>query len=278
MKSILLAPILVLLSVESVSACWCQREVVDTEAKFRVAVSEAVKQSNAVFVGEIIEQNRSQLRVKVEKVWKGEVGDQIILVTRDWQDGDRGSIDSCAYPFKVGTKYLIYADTVKGELVTSKCSRTHPVNEAERDLNELDRAGRKGQERPCPVDLPCGGIPRFAEYGNIRASDERAVLDHFAKQLVMSPDEIAYVLIYAGQEACTNEARLRLVRIKNYLVKKHAIAADRVVLKDGGFRSDLSTQLWLLPSRATNLPEASPTLARANKLLGKCKLRALSSH
>lgn len=136
--------------------------------------------------------------------------------------------------------------------------------------------GARGQERPCPADLPCGGIPRFAEYGNIRASDERAVLDHLAKQLLMSPDEIVYVLIYAGQEACTNEARLRLLRIKNYLVKKHAIASDRIVLKNGGFRPDLSTRLWLLPSQTSDFPEASPTLPRANKLLGKCKLPALS--
>ena len=280
MKSIrflVLATTFVLLSFDAVSACWCQQEVEDTEAKFRTAVSKAVKESNAVFVGEIMEQTRSRLRVKAEKVWKGEVGDQIFLITHNWDDGDVGSIDSCAYPFKVGTKYLIYADRVKGELVTSKCSRTRPANEAERDLNELDRSGPKGQERPCPVDLPCGGIPRFAEYGNIRANDERAVLDHLAKQLLMSPDEIAYVLIYACQEACTNEARLRLVRIKNYLVEKHAIASDRIVLKDGGFRADLSTHLWLLPSRTSNLPEASPNLPRANKLLGKCRLSALSS-
>lgn len=130
---------------------------------------------------------------------------------------------------------------------------------------------------PCPVDLPCGGTPRFAEYGDIRASDERAVLDHLAKQLLMSPDEIAYVLIYAGQEACTNEGRLRLVRIKNYLVKKHAIAPNRIVSKDGGFRPDLSTQIWLLPSQTRDFPEPSPTLPRANKLLGKCKLPSLSS-
>ena len=135
--------------------------------------------------------------------------------------------------------------------------------------------GVRAQE-PCPPDLPCGGIPRFAEYGNIRASDERAVLDHLAKQLRMAPGEIVYVLIYAGQEACVDEARLRTIRIKNYLVKKHAIASDRIVLKDGGFRADLSTVLWLLP-RTSRLPEASPMLDRANKLLGRCKLPALSS-
>ena len=148
MKSILFlipAIIFVLLSFDSVSACWCRTEVADTEAKFRAAISKAVKKSNAVFVGEILEQTRSQLRVKVEKVWKGKVGEQIILITHDWQDGDLGSIDSCAYPFKVGRKYLIYANKVNGELVTSKCSRTRPANEAERDLNELDRSDQEGR-------------------------------------------------------------------------------------------------------------------------------------
>ncbi len=196
MKStLILAATFMLLSFDSVSACWCQQEIEDTEAN--------------------------------------------------------------------------YADRVRGELVASKCSRTRPANEAERDLNELDRSGARGQERPCPVDVPCGGIPRFAEYGNIRASDERAVLDHLARQLVSSPDEIAYVLIYAGQEACTNEARLRLVRIKNYLVKKHAIASDRIVLKDGGFRADLSTQLGFCPHEPKISRKRLPTyLVRTNFLEG----------
>src|SRR5258705_8066436 len=135
--------------------------------------------------------------------------------------------------------------------------------------------GAHGQQ-PCPVDLPCGGIPRFAEYGNIQARDERAVLDHLAKQLRMSSDEKVYVLVYAGQEACVEEARLRALRIKNYLVKKYAIATYRIVWKDGGFKADLSTELWLLP-RTSRLPDASPQLDRANRNLGKCKLPALSS-
>jgi hypothetical protein len=135
--------------------------------------------------------------------------------------------------------------------------------------------GTRGQQ-PCPVDLPCGGITRFAEYGNIQAGDERAVLDHLAKQLHMSWDEKVYVLVYAGQEACVDEARLRALRIKNYLVKKYAIATDRIVWKDGGFKVDLSTELWILP-RTSRLPDASPQLDHANRILGTCKLPALSS-
>ena len=131
-------------------------------------------------------------------------------------------------------------------------------------------------QQPCPVDLPCNGIPRFAEYGNIRASDERAVIDSLGKQLRLSSDEMVYIMIYAGQEACVDEARLRALRIKKYLVKKYAIATDRIVLKDGGFKVELSTELWLLP-RSSRLPDVSPQLDRANKIIGKCKLPSLSS-
>jgi hypothetical protein len=88
-------------------------------------------------------------------------------------------------------------------------------------------------QQPCPVDLPCNGIPRFAEYGNIRGRDERAVIDHLAKALRLSSDHIVFVMVYAGQEACIDEARQRALRIKSYLIKKYGIAAARIVLKDG---------------------------------------------
>lgn len=132
-----------------------------------------------------------------------------------------------------------------------------------------------GSQEPCAVDLPCNGIPRFAEYGNIRARDERAVLDHLAKTFRMSSDQIVYVVVYAGREACVDEASRRTKRIKNYLVKKYAIDARRVVLKNGGFRVDLSTELWLLP-RTKSFPEPTPQLDRAEVNLRKCKLPSLN--
>ena len=127
-----------------------------------------------------------------------------------------------------------------------------------------------GQE-PCPVDVGCGGTPRYREYGNIRFSDERAVLDNLAVQLRNWPDEIAYFLIYAGARSCVNEARYRAIRAKRYLVRKHRIPADRVLWKDGGFRPDQSTEIWLLP-RGKQLPEAYPTLSRPHvRVAGKCR-------
>ena len=129
-----------------------------------------------------------------------------------------------------------------------------------------------GQE-PCPVDVGCGnGIPRYREYGNIRWSDERAVMDDLAQQLRNSPNEIAYLMIYAGQTSCINEARKRAIRAKNYLVHKHGIPADRILWKDGGYLVDVSIEIWLLP-RGRALPQPDPMLSRKHvRVTGRCKI------
>lgn len=128
-----------------------------------------------------------------------------------------------------------------------------------------------GQE-PCPVDVGCNGHPRLREYGNIRWSDERGALDSLAVMLRNSPNEIAYFLIYAGQTSCTGEARKRAIRAKNYLVHKHGIRAEQVLWKDGGFKVDFSTEIWLMPKDRT-LPEPSPELRRADVRVRKCRVR-----
>ena len=128
-----------------------------------------------------------------------------------------------------------------------------------------------GQE-PCPVDVGCGRTPRYTEYGNVRFSDERGVLDNLAVQLRNWPNEIAYFLIYAGQTSCIDEAKKRAVRAKNYLVHKHGIRSDRVLWKDGGFRVDQSTEIWLVP-RGKQLPEPSPMLSRAHVRVVRCSTK-----
>ena len=128
-------------------------------------------------------------------------------------------------------------------------------------------------QQPCPGDTPCiNGILRFSEYGNISERDESYVLDSLAAQYRKEPGSIVYLLIYAGQKACVNEANKRAIRARNYLVQKHGIPASRIVWKDGGFKVDVSTQLWLLPEKSM-LPEPNPTLERAGvQFIKRCKL------
>jgi hypothetical protein len=108
---------------------------------------------------------------------------------------------------------------------------------------------------PRPVDA----VPRFAEYGNIRFSDEKALLDHLASSFRKVPDRVIYFLVYSDWRSCQRQGKARAVRAKNYLVKHHGIEADQVVWKDGGFQSDLSVEVWLL-DRNEARPDPFPVL------------------
>jgi hypothetical protein len=111
------------------------------------------------------------------------------------------------------------------------------------------------------------------EHGNVKWLDERAVLDHVADSYRRSSNQVIYFLIYPGQNPCKDEARLRTLRAKQYLVQRHKIPQAHIVWKNGGFRTDLSVQIWLLP-KDTPLPEPSTfiTIDPSHvRLSGKCK-------
>ena len=97
--------------------------------------------------------------------------------------------------------------------------------------------------RPLPVS------PRkFDTYGNIRFNDEKARLDNFAIELQNTPGEQGYIIAYGS---CTGEAQARADRAKDYLVNTRGIDASRIVTVDGGCRSELSVDLWVVPAGAT---------------------------
>ncbi len=127
----------------------------------------------------------------------------------------------------------------------------------------------QGQEL-CPPDVSCGFIPRFAEYGNLPWSDERALLDELASQLRKSPDHVIYLLVYSGWRGCASEGKARGVRAKSYLMKHHGIAPDRVTWRDGGLHSSLSVDVWLM-RRGESLPEPTPTVDRTNGRFKNCR-------
>jgi hypothetical protein len=111
---------------------------------------------------------------------------------------------------------------------------------------------------PSPV-RPVDAIPGYVEYGNIRFRDEKAMLDHWASQFRLAPDSVIYIFAYSGRRVCKSEAKARAIRAKNYLVKRHGVGADRVIWKDGGFRENLSVELWLRP-RTDTPPAVTPTV------------------
>jgi hypothetical protein len=95
------------------------------------------------------------------------------------------------------------------------------------------------------------GPRKFDEYGNIRFNDEKARLDNYAIQLQNNPTDRATII---GYGTCEGEGLNRANRAKDYLVNTRGIDAGRIDTVDGGCRSALHVELWLVPSGA-----AAPT-------------------
>jgi hypothetical protein len=89
---------------------------------------------------------------------------------------------------------------------------------------------------------------KFDEYGNIRFNDEKARLDNYAIQLQNEPGSTATIIVYGS---CEGEAQQRGDRAKDYLVNTRGIEAGRITVVDGGCRSDLTVQLWIVPAGST---------------------------
>ena len=143
----------------------------------------------------------------------------------------------------------------------------------------VDTAGLEGQSVTATVNVggyaaDCSGqatatcttsIPRVEtarkldEYGNVRFNDEKARLDNFAIALQNEPNAQGHIIAYGGRRGRAGEAQARADRAKDYLVNQRGIAADRIVTLDGGYREDLTVELWIVPQGAT-APAASPTV------------------
>lgn len=106
-----------------------------------------------------------------------------------------------------------------------------------------------------PVIIGCG----FDEYGNIKFDDEKARLDNFAIELQNDLTAQGHMICYGGRTGYEGEALRRCERAKNYLSGVRGIEAARIVIIDGGFREELTVELWA-PPRGSSLPAASPTV------------------
>ena len=102
------------------------------------------------------------------------------------------------------------------------------------------------QEPSSPQASRIADPVKFDEWGDILFGDEKARLDNAAIQWQQHPRNIIYLVIYAGRRACVDEAKARGIRAKNYLVKSH-VPSDHVVWIDGGWKQDVTTEVWIWP-------------------------------
>jgi hypothetical protein len=121
------------------------------------------------------------------------------------------------------------------------------------ELGGLDPSCSRTASCTTGIRAPVPPAVKFDEYGNIKFNDEKARLDNYAIQLQNQPGSQGYILAYGS---CAGEAQARADRAKDYLVNTRGIDASRLVTVDGGCRSDLMVELWIVPTGAT-APAAS---------------------
>lgn len=127
----------------------------------------------------------------------------------------------------------------------------------------------------CSTSIKVIAVPlptKFDEYGNIRFNDEKARLDNYAIQLQNSPGSQGYIIAYGGRRGAAGEAQARADRAKNYLVNTRGIEAGRLVTVDGGYKEELTVELWIVPTGA-NPPTASPTVDASEVQIVKPRAR-----
>ena len=109
-------------------------------------------------------------------------------------------------------------------------------------------------------------------YGNLPFKLEKGRLDDFAMALREKPDWVAYINIYAGRKSCVGEAQARALQVKRYLVRRWRVQEDRIVWRDGGYREELTVDLWVRP-RGAPVPIISPTIdPKEAQVRGRCRV------
>ncbi|HEX3280432.1 MAG TPA: hypothetical protein VHR36_04305, partial [Pyrinomonadaceae bacterium] len=129
------------------------------------------------------------------------------------------------------------------------------------EVGGLDPACSRTASCSTSVTAPAPPATKFDEYGNIKFNDEKARLDNYAIQLQNQPGAQGYIIAYGS---CAGEAQARADRAKDYLVNTRGIDAGRIVTMDGGCRSDLTVELWIVPTGAT------PPAASTDNIISPC--------
>ena len=134
------------------SACWCRRDVLDTDAKVNRDIRQWLHLSSVVFTGEVIDKTTTGLKFRVRTWWKGKESAELTLRSQNYvlQTSEKEVehfISDCAFNFDVGQTYLVYAQMIQGQLEVSKCSRTQFLNGAAHDVAELERLTKRGNVR-----------------------------------------------------------------------------------------------------------------------------------
>lgn len=122
----------------------------------------------------------------------------------------------------------------------------------------------KENNRRCPRIQECcvDFFPRFDEYGNLSIEEEKARLDNYATVMKEQMGR-GVIVVYGKSRNERSNIMKRAERAKKYLMQKHEIEAQRILIVDGGYRGHSATELNLhtiggVVSRVYLFPDLDP--------------------
>ncbi len=113
-----------LLSFETVSAL-CFLPYKPTIKEIRMQYENDYKIASAIFNGEVIRLDKFKVGFRVDKVWKGEMAEELIISNGIIDEGNgKLKIFTEVTRFKFGEKYLVYATGSGEKMISSSCTGT----------------------------------------------------------------------------------------------------------------------------------------------------------
>lgn len=140
MRKLILGVCFISIFVLGIREVACQCMCAPVPGSRLLTAHEAFKTAEVVFTGEVVESKKGTLpdeyevRFKLKRVWKKDVGESVVL---------RTFRHSCGFFGEEGEEFLVYAYTYQDMLTTNGCTRTKYLSEAVADLKEFEEKGEK---------------------------------------------------------------------------------------------------------------------------------------
>lgn len=101
---------------------------------------------------------------------------------------------------------------------------------------------------------------KFDEFEELRGEcDLGARLDNLVIQLQSEPESKGFVIVYSGKYDLPATISTYRARIGNYLVNMRGVDPERLVILDGGYKQNVTTEFWIAAKGAT-APEPTETI------------------
>jgi hypothetical protein len=135
----LVALVLFLTALASAAECVCIKENHPSAEQLKADRREAYDKATSVFTGKVVALDAYSVTLSLDKWWKGEPEDKVILSTGAVPGYDGSPLPAeCSYRFRLGQEYLVYTYGPVEKMKANSCA-TLQLKEATDEEKGLDQ-------------------------------------------------------------------------------------------------------------------------------------------